>query len=79
MKHNYTVTGERKKVNHGLVDYIADGYIDRNGEKIPCKVGFMTTYANENDAYNDVTATHIFITGGITESGAEYEAETIEL
>ena len=79
MKANYTVTSERRKVNHGLVDYVADGYIDRDGEKIPCKVGFMTTYANENDAYNDVIATHIFINDGITADGTHYYAETIEL
>lgn len=80
MKANYTVTTELKKVNHGLVDYIADGYIDRNGEKIPCKVGFMDYGCPDDiDCYTEMTSTHIFITGGITESGTEYEAETIEL
>lgn len=69
---NFTITGEKKAVKGGLVDFLADGYIERDGEKIPCQIGFTE--------YNCVTeASHIFIKDGITENGTHYEAQTIEL
>jgi len=68
---NYTITGKLEEVN-GLVDYIAAGYIERDGEKIPCQVGFI-------NAVTEPVATHIFIKDGITENGVHYYAETIEI
>ena len=72
MKQNYTITSELKKVSHALVDYIANGYVYRDGEKIPCKVGFTEFNAV-------VEATHIFVSDGITENGNHYYGVTIEL
>jgi len=76
MAHNYTVTSELRPVQHGLVDYVADGYIDRDGEKIPCLVGF-TEFGFATDP--ETIVTHIFIKDGITADGTHYEAETIEV
>jgi hypothetical protein len=73
---NYTITGEKKKVRGEMVDYLADGYIERDGEKIPCKVGFTEYYSAWDDRIN-VDPSHIFIKEGITENGTHYEAETI--
>lgn len=70
---SFTVTGELSdKLNKGLVDYLADGYIERDGEKIPCQIGFVAM-----DSL--IEATHIFIKDGITENGTHYYAETIEI
>lgn len=69
---NFTITGEKKATKGGLVDFLADGYIERDGEKIPCQIGF-TEFNGEAEA------THIFIKSGITENGTHYEAQTIEL
>ena len=69
----YEVTGELKEVKGGLVDFIAEGYVIRDGERIPCEIGF-TKYGDE-----EVEETHIFIKNGITEGGNHYYAETIEL
>ena len=69
----FTVTGElSNKLNEGLADYLADGYIERDGEKIPCQIGFIAV-----DGL--IEATYIFIKDGITENGTRYYAETIEL
>lgn len=67
----YTIAGEMKKTT-GLVDFLADGFIERDGEKIPCQIGF-TQFGEEREA------THIFIKDGITENGTHYYKETIEL
>jgi len=72
MKPNYTITSKVTPVKNGLVDFIADGYINRDGERIPCKIGF-TEFSDEPEV------THIFIKDGITENGTHYDAETIEL
>lgn len=65
----YTITGPLKKISHGLVDFLAPGYIIRYGEKIPCEIGFL----------DEKEATHIFIKEGITTNGTHYYAQTIEL
>lgn len=70
MKQNYTVTSDLKVVEHGLVDYIAEGIYNN---QIPCQVGFMEFGDGE------LEATHIFIRDGILEDGTCYNAETIEL
>ena len=72
MKQNYTVTSELKKVSHALVDFIANGYVERDGEKIPCKVGFT-------ECNGEVEPTYLFINSGITSNGTFYYPETIEL
>ena len=70
---SFTVTGELSdKLTEGLADYLADGYIERDGEKIPCQIGFIAM-----DSL--IEATHIFVKDGITESGVHYYAETIEI
>ena len=69
---NYTITGKLKEVEHGLVDYVTDGYIERDGDKIPCEIGFIHGI--------EPVPTHIFIKkDGITENGTHYYAETIEI
>ena len=68
----YTITGPLKKISHGLVDFLAPGYIIRYGEKIPCEFGF-TVFSDEKEA------THIFIKDGITNAGTHYYSQTIEL
>lgn len=66
------VTGKATQVKHGLVDYEAEGYIIKDGERIPCRIGYT-------DFSFGVVATHLFIDDGITESGTHYYKETIEL
>ena len=61
-------TSELKATKNGLVDFLADGYIVRDGEKIPCQIGY-TQFGEEGRE-----ATHIFI-----KNGTHYDAETIEL
>lgn len=68
---NYTVTSKLKEIKHALVDFVSDGYIERDGEKIPCEIGY-TNFSGETEA------THIFIKSGITENGTHYCSETIE-
>lgn len=65
-------TGKLTEVKNGLVDYEMEGYIIRDGEEIPCKIGF-TDFSTGREI------THIFIDDGITESGTHYYKETIEL
>lgn len=67
----FTITGEAKKVKAGLVDYVADGYIERDGDKIPCLVGLINGV--------ELVPTHLFIKDGVTDNGTHYYAETIEL
>ncbi len=69
----FITTSELKATKNGLVDFLADGYIVRDGEKIPCQIGY-TQFGEE-----EPEATHIFIKNGITENGTHYNAETIEL
>ena len=71
----FTVTSEMKKQSNGLVDYLADGYIERNNEKIPCQIGF-TEWMDSADIIH-TNADYIFIKEGITEAGTHYSAETI--
>ena len=65
----YTITGEKKELKYGLVDYIAEAYIEEDGDRIPCEVGYI-----------DDEPMFIFITeDGITKSGHHYYKETIKL
>ena len=75
---DYKITGDFRGVSHGLVDYLADGYINRDGVIIPCEIGFDECYDYDND---DVVLkpTYIFIKDGITDDGVCYNAETIKL
>ena len=68
----FSTTGKMKKLQHGLVDYLADGYIEKGSERIPCQIGY-TEFGNK------IEPTHIFIKDGITSSGHHYSAETISL
>ena len=72
----YTRTGDMKMAA-GLVDYLADGYIERDGDQIPCQIG----YNEYEDADGEVTckAEYIFIKEGVTEYGTHYYADTIAL
>lgn len=77
----YTVTGNIKKTS-GLVDYIADGYVMRKGERVPCMIGFTVcgyTYTDEDRGEAELAVTYIFIKDCVTESGTHYYAETIEI
>lgn len=71
----YTITSEMKKQHNGLADYLADGYLERDNEKIPCQIGF-TEWMDSNDEIH-VEADYIFVKEGITEAGTHYYAETI--
>lgn len=68
----FTTTGKMQKLQHGLVDYLADGYIEGNSSRIPCQIGYT-------DFKGEIEPTHIFIQDGVTTSGEHYYAETIEL
>lgn len=77
--YEFYITGEIKPVKHGLVDYIAKGYLLRDNEKIPCEVGYIS-YADDSSVIGiDRMKSHIFIKEGITDNGTHYNAETIEL
>lgn len=69
-------TGDMKMAI-GLVDYLADGYIERDGEQIPCQIG----YNEYMDAEDNIRceAEYIFIKDGITENGTHYYAEMIAI
>ena len=68
----YEINGKLDKVYHELVDYIADGYIITDNDKIPCEVGFIKFG-------DDIEAKYIFTQSGITENGTAYYPETYEL
>ena len=68
----YKVTSKLIKVNHGLVDYIADGYILQDDDMIPCEIGYI-------DYGNEIEAAYIFTHTGVTEKGNCYYEETIKL
>lgn len=68
----YEIEGKIEKVIHGLVDFIADGYIITDNDRIPCEVGFVQ-YGD------DLEAKYIFTQGGITEKGTAYYPETYKL
>lgn len=67
----FTVTGEMKEVNKGLVDYIAKGTVEIEGETVKCDIGFT-------EFSEGIEATHIFIKDHY-EGDTHYFAETIEL
>lgn len=66
-------TGELKR-DLGLAEFIAPGYIERDGERIPCEIGYFLL-----EKYGYYRPEYLFIKRGITESGTHYEAETIDL
>ena len=68
----YEINGKLQKVEHELVDYIADGYIITEYDRIPCEVGFI-------QFGKDIEAKYIFTQSGITEKGTAYYPETYEL
>ena len=72
---NYTITSDKKKQNNGIVDYLADAYVEIGGEKIPCQIGF-TEWMDSDDQIH-IDADYIFIKSGITENGTHYNAATI--
>ncbi len=72
----FTRTGKIKKAE-GLVDFLAEGYIEREGEEIPCQIGYNTYMDAEDDIR--LEADYIFLKDGITESGTHYYAETIRI
>ena len=72
-KITFKRTSMLKALEHGLVDYVATGFINRGDEEIPCEIGYTDFYPDR------IEPTHIFIKEGITASGNHYEAETIEL
>lgn len=59
-------------VGHGLVDYVAVGYILISGEKIPCEIGYT-------DFGDSIKPTYLFTQDGYTENGNHYDLQTIEL
>lgn len=71
----FTITSEMKRQNNAQVDFLADGYIERVGEKIPCQIGFTEWMDSDGDIHVD--ADYIYIKDGITENGTHYNAETI--
>ena len=83
MNINYRITGKFKKVKNGLVDYIVDGELLRDGVAIPCEIGFtIWGYTRNNDedpGEEEIEIDYIFIKEGVTADGVHYEAETIKL
>ena len=77
--YEFFVTGEIRPVKHGLVDYIANGYLLRDGEKIPCEIGYISYHDDDAVIGIERMKSHIFIKNGITENGTHYDAQTIEL
>lgn len=73
MKYTWKKTTQLRAIENALVDYVADGILSRDGENIPCEIGYTEFYSQR------IEPTHIFIKEGITASGNHYEAETIEL
>lgn len=73
---NYTITGEMRKQKEGLADYLADGYIQRGEDRIPCEIAFLEITINGEPHREPY---YIFIKDGITESGNHYYAERIDL
>ena len=73
MKITFKRTSMLKAIEHGLVDYVATGFITREEEEIPCEIGYTDFYPDRIDP------SHIFIKAGITASGTHFEDETIEL
>lgn len=71
-KQKIIVTSNPTVQKKSLVDYLAQGYIERDGEKIPCRIGF-------NKFSDKLEPAYIFIDNGITESGNHYDAETINI
>ena len=72
-KINFKVTGRIKKTGSGsLVDFIANGEIERDGELIPCEVGYY-------DMATGLIPAFIYIQDGITENGNHHNKETIKL
>lgn len=73
-KNGYTFyiddNAEPEIVRKGLVDYTLDGFIDKGDFDAPCKIGFYD--GDDEPAY-------IFVSGGVTDDGYEFEKETIEL
>ena len=75
---DYEITGNFRGVKNELVDYLADGYIVRGGDVIPCEVGLIEVHDWSSDE-DRIQPTHIFIKDGITDNGTHYHAETIKL
>ena len=82
---NYRRTGKMKRVNRGLVDYVAEGEYQKGegGEWIPCEIGYCIwgyTYEHPDERpEEELEVTHIFIKEGITKNGNHYSAQTIQL
>lgn len=73
---NYTITGEMRKQKEGWADYLADGYVQRGEDMVPCEIGFVeVTYDGEpiREPF------YIFIKDFISESGNHYHSERIDL
>lgn len=74
-KINYKKTSELRALEGAMVDYIADGIITRDGEDIPCEIGY-TEWMDEEDIIH-IDPDYLFIKEGITPAGTHYNAETI--
>lgn len=64
------------KTHTGICDHIAFGEIERNGEWIPCRIGYDEY--DDGEEYSLVPA-FVFISDGITANGNHYYRETIVL
>lgn len=68
-----------RPVTNGLVDYVLDGYLLRDGHKIPCEIGYTNVSDDPFVIGLDYVKTHIFIKKCVLDDGYEVEAETITL
>ena len=69
-------TGKLFANNGGLCDYLALGYLERGGDRIPCKIG----YNDYEDIDGVIEPIFVFIQeDGVTDSGNHYSKETINL
>lgn len=70
-------TGEIKPII-GIVDFVAKGYISKDGDRIPCEIGYNEDITPDGDTI--LRAEYVFIKrDGITERGNHYYKSTIDL
>lgn len=79
MSMNYAQRTGKIKYSSGLCDYIAEGFLHKHDVgDIPCKIGYMEAYVNNNELI--LHPTLLFIQeDGVTKEGNHYYKETIDL
>lgn len=74
--------GQTRKQKKGLVDYLQDGVLIRDGKRIPCEIGWtIWGYCGcpEDRMDEQLEVSYIFVKDGILDDGTHYYKETIKL